>query len=79
MVYRNKDCAIFYGKTNYSNVTYELSDCRTEINENIIPVQSCYLTIVNASYQNIITRMTGLANCSVHIMRKYYAQYLLSH
>ena len=66
MVYRNKDCTIFYGRTNYSNVTCELSDCRTEINENIIPDQSCSLTIVNASYQHIITHMPSFANCSYY-------------
>ena len=66
MMYRNKDCAICHGITKYSHVTYELSDCRTEINGNIIPDKTCYLTIVNASYQHIITRTPSFANCSYY-------------
>ena len=64
VMYRSKDCAICHGRTKYSYVTYELSNCRTEINGNVIPDKTCYLTIVNASYQHVITRTTSFANCS---------------
>ena len=66
VMYRNKDCAICHGITKYSYVTYELSECRTEINGNVIPDKTCYLTIVNASYQHIITRTPSFANCSYY-------------